>query len=99
MHPPRQETRRAYRELFYTADLGGPISGAILYKETLYQSASDGRPFVECLTSQGILPGIKVDEVRLSVSVSVPLVTGTGGGSAHYSLMTNASRNWPLRRG
>jgi fructose-bisphosphate aldolase class I len=64
MHlPAGQENRRAYRELFYTADLGDSISGAILFKETLYQAASDGTPFVECLNRQGVLPGIKVDEV------------------------------------
>lgn len=59
-----QETRRAYRELFYTADIGGSISGAIMFKETLQQSASDGRSFVRCLGDQGVLPGVKVDEVR-----------------------------------
>ena len=58
-----KETRRAYRELFYTADVGSAYAGAILYKETLYQSASDGTPFVECMRQRGILPGIKVDEV------------------------------------
>jgi Fructose-bisphosphate aldolase class-I len=36
-----------------------------LYKETLAQSSSDGVPFVDCLARQGILPGIKVDEVGL----------------------------------
>jgi hypothetical protein len=61
---PSQETRRAYRELFYTADMGSSISGAIMFKETLYQSAADGTPFVQCLAKQGVLPGIKVDEVR-----------------------------------
>lgn len=58
-----QETRRAYRELFYTANVGDYFSGAILYKETLMQSAKDGTLFVECLKQRGILPGIKVDEV------------------------------------
>ncbi|KAK9839825.1 hypothetical protein WJX81_004472 [Elliptochloris bilobata] len=57
-----EENRRQYRELFYTADIGGGISGAILYEEALYQSASDGTPFVECLRQQGVLPGVKVDE-------------------------------------
>ena len=57
-----QETRRAYRELFYTAPIGEAISGAIMFKETLHQAASDGTPFTECLTRQGVLPGIKVDE-------------------------------------
>ena len=58
-----QENRRAYRELFYTADIGGSISGAILFQETLYQAADDGTSFVHCLGRQGVLPGIKVDEV------------------------------------
>lgn len=40
------------------------ISGAIMFKETLYQSAADGTPFVDCLKRQGVLPGIKVDEVN-----------------------------------
>ena len=31
-----------------------------MFKETLYQSATDGTPFVDCLTRQGVLPGIKV---------------------------------------
>jgi hypothetical protein len=60
-----QETRRAYRELFYTALIGeAGISGAIMFKETLQQAAADGTPFVQCLTQQGVMPGIKVDEVR-----------------------------------
>jgi hypothetical protein len=33
-----------------------------MFKEALGQSASDGRSFVEFLTGQGVLPGIKVDE-------------------------------------
>jgi fructose-bisphosphate aldolase class I len=40
------------------------ISGAIMFKETLYQSAADRTPFVDCLKRQGVLPGIKVDEVN-----------------------------------
>lgn len=55
-----QENRRAYRELFYTAPIGeAGISGAILFKETLLQSAADGTPFTQCLLRQGVLPGIK----------------------------------------
>eukprot|EP00931_Biecheleriopsis_adriatica_P074757 TRINITY_DN48760_c0_g1_i1.p1 TRINITY_DN48760_c0_g1~~TRINITY_DN48760_c0_g1_i1.p1 ORF type:complete len:439 (-),score=70.66 TRINITY_DN48760_c0_g1_i1:585-1817(-) len=57
-----EENRRKYRELLFTApNLNEHISGAILYEETLYQSASDGRPFVKILEDQGIVPGIKVD--------------------------------------
>jgi fructose-bisphosphate aldolase class I len=50
-----EENRRAYRELLY-------ISGAILFDETIRQSAKDGKPFVKCLEEQGTLPGIKVDK-------------------------------------
>jgi fructose-bisphosphate aldolase class I len=57
-----EETRRAYRELLFTAPgLGEHISGVILYDETIRQSASDGTPFPELLSRQGVIPGIKVD--------------------------------------
>ncbi|MDQ3607410.1 MAG: fructose-bisphosphate aldolase class I [Actinomycetota bacterium] len=60
--PPTEEDRRAFRELmFTTAGAEGHISGAILYDETIRQSASDGTPFPELLNAQGIIPGIKVD--------------------------------------
>jgi fructose-bisphosphate aldolase class 1 len=39
-----------------------------MFKETLYQSAADGTPFVDVLSRQGVLSGIKVDEVRLASS-------------------------------
>ena len=58
-----QGHRRAYRELLYTSDLGHSISGAILYKEALHQQTKDGTMFVDCLQRQGVLTGIKVDEV------------------------------------
>ena len=58
-----QENRRSYRENFYTASIGNSISGVILFKEALVQDASDGTSFVECLTRQGVLPGVKADEV------------------------------------
>lgn len=57
-----EEHRRQYRELFYTADIGEAISGAILFPEALYQNCSRGRPFVQCLHDQGVLVGVKVDE-------------------------------------
>ena len=57
-----EDARRDYREmLFRTAGLGEFISGAILYDETIRQSAADGTPLVGILESQNILPGIKVD--------------------------------------
>eukprot|EP00270_Netrium_digitus_P015775 TRINITY_DN5580_c0_g1_i1.p1 TRINITY_DN5580_c0_g1~~TRINITY_DN5580_c0_g1_i1.p1 ORF type:complete len:364 (+),score=84.82 TRINITY_DN5580_c0_g1_i1:254-1345(+) len=75
-----EETRRAYRELFFTAKgIGQYLSGAILFEETLYQSTSDGVPFVQVLTSAGILPGIKADKGL----VEIP---GTNGESATAGL-------------
>ncbi|ALP53344.1 fructose-bisphosphate aldolase [Candidatus Tenderia electrophaga] len=57
-----EDNRRAYRELLLTAPgLGDYISGAILYDETLRQSASDGTAFPELARERGIIPGIKVD--------------------------------------
>lgn len=57
-----EENRRAYREmLLTTSGLGQHISGAILYDETIRQSARDGRSFVSLMEQAGILPGIKVD--------------------------------------
>jgi fructose-bisphosphate aldolase, class I len=56
------ESRRAYRELLFTApDAERHISGVILYDETIRQKAADGKPFPALLASRGILPGIKVD--------------------------------------
>jgi fructose-bisphosphate aldolase class I len=55
--------RQAYRQLLLTtAGLGEYISGAILFEETLYQSTTDGKKFVDCLKDQNIMPGIKVDK-------------------------------------
>ena len=60
--PQTIELRRAWRELLVTAPgLGDSISGAILSDETIRQSTSDGRRFIDCLTNAGIIPGIKVD--------------------------------------
>jgi fructose-bisphosphate aldolase class I len=57
-----EQSRRAYREmLFTTSGAAEFISGAILYDETIRQKSSDGKPLAEILSSQGIVPGIKVD--------------------------------------
>jgi fructose-bisphosphate aldolase, class I len=57
-----EENRRAYRDMLFTAKgLGEHISGVILYDETLRQKSSDGTPFPQLLTRQGVIPGIKVD--------------------------------------
>ena len=57
-----EDNRRAYRDMLLTTKgLGDHISGAILYDETIRQSALDGTPFVDVMTQAGVLPGIKVD--------------------------------------
>jgi fructose-bisphosphate aldolase class I len=57
-----EENRRSYRQLLLTTPgLADHISGVILFDETLRQSTTDRIPFVDLLTKQGILPGIKVD--------------------------------------
>ncbi len=39
------------------------ISGVILFEETLMTNNRAGKPFVEFLKENGIIPGIKVDKV------------------------------------
>ena len=58
-----EETRRAYRDLLFTADGAAEhVSGVILYDETIRQASADGTPFPKLLDRQGIIPGIKVDK-------------------------------------
>jgi fructose-bisphosphate aldolase class I len=57
-----EDNRRNYRELLFTSELEKGISGVIMFEETLFQKASDGRSFVEILQSKGVVPGIKVDK-------------------------------------
>jgi fructose-bisphosphate aldolase class I len=60
--PQSEETRRSWRELIITTPrLSEPISGAILFDETIRQRAKDGTPFIKILIDSGIIPGIKVD--------------------------------------
>ncbi|MGI8829452.1 MAG: class I fructose-bisphosphate aldolase [Candidatus Limnocylindria bacterium] len=55
-------TRRAYRELLFSAPgIGEQISGVILFDETIRQQAADGTPFPQLLEERGAVPGIKVD--------------------------------------
>lgn len=68
-----EENQRAYRDLLFTTPhLGQYLSGVILFEETLYQKTSDGIPFPAYLTSQGVIPGIKVDQGL------IPLVLANG---------------------
>jgi len=76
-----EDNRRAYRELLFTAPGNWEqcISGVILFEETLYQNASDGKPFVELLRARGVVPGIKVDKGTV-------LLDGTDGETATTGL-------------
>jgi fructose-bisphosphate aldolase class I len=57
-----EESRRQYRQLLFTAPgMEDSIGGVIMYDETIRQSADDGTPFAEVLSSKGVIPGIKVD--------------------------------------
>merc|ERR1711924_454527 len=47
--------------LFTTPGINQYISGAILYEETLFQDDPSGKPFVDVLKANNIIPGIKVD--------------------------------------
>jgi fructose-bisphosphate aldolase class I len=56
-----EDLRRDYREmLFTTPDIERSISGVILFEESTRHRTRSGQPFVELLTSRGILPGVKV---------------------------------------
>ncbi|KAF1617120.1 UNVERIFIED_CONTAM: Fructose-bisphosphate aldolase A, partial [Eudyptes pachyrhynchus] len=59
-----EENRRWYRQLLFTADsrVDACIGGVILFHETLYQKADDGRPFPQVIRGKGALVGIKVDK-------------------------------------
>ncbi|HWF77036.1 MAG TPA: class I fructose-bisphosphate aldolase [Caulobacteraceae bacterium] len=60
--PSTEQTRRAYREMLFTAPGEAEfISGVILQDETIHQDASSGRPLAQVLAEQGMLPGVKVD--------------------------------------
>jgi len=57
-----EENRAEWRELLFTTEgLGQFISGAILFDETLYQTANSGKQMIDIMAEQGIVPGIKVD--------------------------------------
>ncbi|MBM3940174.1 MAG: fructose-bisphosphate aldolase class I [SAR202 cluster bacterium] len=57
-----EANRRDYREMLFRAKGAADfISGVILYDETIKQKAADGTPLVQLLTSQGVMPGIKMD--------------------------------------
>ena len=64
-----EEVRRDYREMLFQADgMKGNIGGVILFEETLKQDAADGTSLINVISSQGALPGIKVDKGLTPIS-------------------------------
>lgn len=58
-----EANRRNYRQmLFGTPDLNRYVSGVILFDETVRQRADNGMSFVDFLTAQGVMAGIKIDK-------------------------------------
>lgn len=58
-----EANRQVLRELLFTSPGAVTyLSGVILFEETLYQKTSDGKPFVDLLNENGVIPGIKVDK-------------------------------------
>ncbi|XP_057440963.1 fructose-bisphosphate aldolase, cytoplasmic isozyme 1 [Lotus japonicus] len=58
-----EANRQALRELLFTSPGALQyLSGVILFEETLYQNSSEGKPFVEFLQENNVIPGIKVDK-------------------------------------
>ena len=75
-----RENRKKYRQmLFETKGLGQYISGCILFEETLYEKKEDGTSFVELLSREGILTGIKVDKGQAPIMGAAPNETSTEG--------------------
>lgn len=60
-----EENRRYYRQLLFTADdrVNPCIGGVILFHETMYQKADDGRQFTKVIQDKGAVVGIKVSGV------------------------------------
>ena len=58
-----EDNRRDYREMLFRAEgMKNNVGGVILFDETIRQKAEDGTRLVDVITSQGALPGIKVDK-------------------------------------
>ena len=74
-----EETRRAYRDLLFTAPgMEEFIGGVILYDETIRQSTEDGTPFPELLAVQGLDPGDQGRHRRAGLA-GLPGREGDGG--------------------
>ncbi|HUC20083.1 MAG TPA: class I fructose-bisphosphate aldolase [Candidatus Polarisedimenticolaceae bacterium] len=95
-----EEHRRQYRQLLLeTKGAEAFISGVILYDETARQKDDQGKPFVDGLTDQGIVPGIKVDigprELALHPGEKVTEgLDGLGERFAEYAKMGIGFSKW-----
>ncbi|KNH08032.1 fructose-1,6-bisphosphate aldolase [Perkinsela sp. CCAP 1560/4] len=79
--PNTDTNRRRFREFLFSAPgLNEYVSGVILHEETLGQKNSKGTSFVESLSQQGILAGVKTDKGV------VPFVGGAPGEQATQGL-------------
>ncbi|XP_020222535.1 LOW QUALITY PROTEIN: fructose-bisphosphate aldolase, cytoplasmic isozyme 1-like [Cajanus cajan] len=58
-----EANRQALLQLLFTSPNAPQyLSSVILFEETLYQKTSDGKPFVEVLEENNVIPCIKVDK-------------------------------------
>ena len=74
--PDTYENRRNYRNIFFTTpDIKKHLTGVILFDETAHQRADNGQNFVEYLTAQQIIPGIKVDKGLSNIGESLETYT------------------------
>ncbi|EFJ28553.1 hypothetical protein SELMODRAFT_267384 [Selaginella moellendorffii] len=81
-----ESNRQALRELLFTAPGALQyLSGVILFEETLYQKTAAGKPFVDVLLENGVLPGIKVDKGTVPIA-------GTNGETTTQGLDGLAGR-------
>jgi len=95
-----EATRREYRSIiFSTPGLGAHVSGVILYEETLEQLSLDDVAIPKLLASQGIVPGIKVDQGKGPL-VNAPGdeitygLDGLGTRLEHYKSMGARFAKW-----
>lgn len=73
------ESRRSYRQMLLTTPkFAQYISGVIFYDETIKQNTDTGQSFVDLLTSQGIIPGIKVDSGLVELNNFAPETITSG---------------------
>lgn len=61
------------------------LSGVILFEETLYQKTVDGKPFVDLLLENSVIPGIKVDKGTVEIA-------GTNGETTTQGLDSLGAR-------